>query len=157
MLIVLRWAISAPWGSSFHELWITRCTIVRYFMYRISGIFRVGLIFAEFATSLKSPNIDTAKNKPFYASSLRVIEIAKIGLGKNLTHLRSFIFAKITRLEKFPIYGTSFSTINNFHSALLQQWLWRDMCSMGKTDWDPEIGVPSQKGQWDSWNCEGNI
>ena len=27
-------------------------------------IFRVGLIFAEFATCLKSPKIDTAKNKP---------------------------------------------------------------------------------------------
>ena len=74
--------------------------------YRISGIFRVGLIFAEFVTSLKSPNIDPAKNKPFYTSSLRALEIAKIGLSKNLTHLRSFIFAKITRREKFPIYGT---------------------------------------------------
>ena len=29
--------------------------------YHISGIFRVGLIFAEFATSLKSPKLDTAK------------------------------------------------------------------------------------------------
>ena len=41
--------------------------------YRISGIFRVGLIFAEFATCLKSPNIDTAKNKPYYTSPLRVL------------------------------------------------------------------------------------
>ena len=73
--------------------------------YRISGIFRVGLIFAEFATSLKSPKIDTAKNKPYYTSSLRVLEIAKIGLSENLTHLPSVIFAKISRREKFPIYG----------------------------------------------------
>ena len=41
------------------------------------------LIFAEFATSLKSPKVDTAKNKPYYASSLRVIEIVKIGLTEN--------------------------------------------------------------------------
>ena len=47
-------------------------------IYRISGIFCVGLIFAEFATSLKSPKIDTAKNKLYYTSSLRVLEIAKI-------------------------------------------------------------------------------
>ena len=39
--------------------------------YRISGIFHVGLIFAEFATSLKFPKIDTVKNKPYYTSSLR--------------------------------------------------------------------------------------
>ena len=42
--------------------------------YRISGIFRVGLIFAEFATSMKSPKIDTAKMKPYYTSSLRALE-----------------------------------------------------------------------------------
>ena len=73
--------------------------------YRISGIFRVGLIFAEFAASLKSPTIDTAKNKPYYTSSLTVLEIAKIGLSENLTHLPSVIFAKISRREKSPIYG----------------------------------------------------
>ena len=68
----------------------------------------MGLIFAEFVTSLKSPKIDTAKNKPYYTSSLIVIEIAKIGLGENLTHLPSIIFAqKISRREKFRIYGTS--------------------------------------------------
>ena len=77
--------------------------------YRISGIFRVGLIFAEFATSLKSPKIDTAKNKPYYVSSLRVLEIAKIGLSENLTHLPSGIFAKISRREKFPIYSIKIS------------------------------------------------
>ena len=73
--------------------------------YRISGIFHVGLIFAEFTTSLKVPNIDTAKNKPYYTSSLRVLEIAKIGLSlsENLTHLPSRIFAKISRREKFLI------------------------------------------------------
>ena len=66
----------------------------------------MGLIFAEFATSLKSPKIDTAKYKPYYTSSLRVLEIAKIGLSENLTHLPSGIFAKISQREKFPIYGT---------------------------------------------------
>ena len=73
-------------------------------IYRISGIFRVGLIFAEFATSLKSPKIDTAKNKPYDTSSLRVLGIAIIGLNENLTHLSGGIFAKISRCEKFPIY-----------------------------------------------------
>ena len=71
--------------------------------YRISGIFRVGLIFAKFTTSLKSPKIDTAKNKPNHTFSLRVLEIAKIGLSENLTHLPSGIFAKISRHKKFPI------------------------------------------------------
>ena len=73
--------------------------------YRKSGIFCMGLIFAEIATSLKSPKIDTAKNKPYYMSSLRVLEIAKIGLRENLTRLPSVVFAKISRREKFPIYG----------------------------------------------------
>ena len=81
-------------------------TWIQLVAYRISGIFRVGLIFAEFATSLKSPKIDTAKNKPYYTSSLRVLEIAKIELSENLTHLPSVILAKISRREKFPIYGT---------------------------------------------------
>ena len=31
----------------------------------------MGLIFAEFATSLKSPEIDTAENKPYFTYSLR--------------------------------------------------------------------------------------
>ena len=61
----------------------------------------MGLIFAEFATSLKSLKIDTAKNKPCY-TSLKDLEIAKIGLSENLTHLPSAIFAKISRLEKIP-------------------------------------------------------
>ena len=79
-------------------------------LYRIiSRIFRVGLIFAEFATSLNSRKIDSAKNKPYYTFSLRVLEIAKIRLSEKLTHLPSLIFAKISRREKFPIYG-----INNF-------------------------------------------
>ena len=43
----------------------------------------MGLIFAEFATSLKSPKIDTEKNKPYDTSLLRVLEIAKIGLSEN--------------------------------------------------------------------------
>ena len=65
----------------------------------------MGLIFAEFATSLKSPKIDTAKNKPYYMSLLRVPEIAKIELSEKLTHHPSVNFAKIARREKFPIYG----------------------------------------------------
>ena len=65
-------------------------------LYRILGIFRVGLIFAEFATSLKSPKLDTAKNRHYYTSSLRVREIAKIGLRENLTHIPSVVFAKIS-------------------------------------------------------------
>ena len=64
----------------------------------------MGLIFAEFATSQKSPKIYTANKKPYYTSSLRVFEIAKIGLSESLTHLPSVIFAKISRREKFPIY-----------------------------------------------------
>ena len=48
-----------------------------YILGKIYGIFRVGLIFAEFATSLKSPKIETAKNKPYYTPSFRVLEIAK--------------------------------------------------------------------------------
>ena len=64
----------------------------------------MSLILAEFAIALKLPKIDTAKNKPFYTSSLRVLEIAKIGLGENSTDLQSVIFAKISRREKFPIY-----------------------------------------------------
>ena len=73
--------------------------------YRISGIFREILIFAEFATSLKSPKIDTVKNKPYYTSSLRDLEIANIGLRENFTRLPSVIFAKFFQREKFPIYG----------------------------------------------------
>ena len=41
--------------------------------YRISGIFRVGLIFAEFATYLQSPKIDNAKIKPRNTSPLRAL------------------------------------------------------------------------------------
>ena len=96
--------------------------------YHISGIFRMGLIFAEFVTSLKSPKIDTAKNKPYYMSSLRVFDIAKIGLSENLTHLPSVIFAKISQSETFPIYSITnlgqtlkwycFPTLNPLITAL---------------------------------------
>ena len=81
--------------------------MVHKHIYRISGIFRMGLIFTEFATSLKSPKIDTAKNKPYDKSQLRTPEIAKIGLGENSTHLPGVIFAKFTRREKIPIYGSN--------------------------------------------------
>ena len=70
--------------------------------YYTSIMFRVGLIFAEFATSLKSPNIYKAKNKPYLASSLRVLELEKIGLSENSTHLPSDIFATISLREKIP-------------------------------------------------------
>ena len=65
----------------------------------------MGLIFAEFVTCLKSPQIDRAKNKPYYTFPLKALEIAKIGLSENLTHLPSVIFTKISRREKFPMYG----------------------------------------------------
>ena len=80
---------------------------IRSLVYRISGIFRVGLIFAEFENSLKSRKIDIANNKPYYMFSLRVLEIAKIGLRENLSFLPSGISAKISRHEKFPIYSNS--------------------------------------------------
>ena len=89
------------------------------YMYRISGIFRVGFIFAEFATSLKSRKIDTAKNKPYYTSSLRALEIAKIRLSENLTHLPSVIFAKVSRREKFPIYGNTLDALFSVSGQLL--------------------------------------
>ena len=56
---------------------------------------------------MKSPKIDTAKNKPYYTSSLK--DLAKIRLSEILTHLQSVIFAKISRREKFPIYGMNIS------------------------------------------------
>ena len=87
------------------QLHIAAGTTRQFHRYRISGIFRVGLIFAEFATSLKSPKIHTAKNKPYHTSSLRALEIVKIGLIENLTHLPSGNFVKISRREKFSIYG----------------------------------------------------
>ena len=40
----------------------------------------------------------------YYTSLLKVLEIAKIGLSENLTHLPSGIFDKITQHKKFPIY-----------------------------------------------------
>ena len=50
---------------------------------RISGIFRVGLTFTEFRISTKLPKKETAKNKPYFTSSLRKLLKAKIGLGEN--------------------------------------------------------------------------
>ena len=64
----------------------------------------MSLILADFATSLKLPKINTEKNKPYYMSSLRVLEISKIGLSENLTHLPNVILAKISQREKFSIY-----------------------------------------------------
>ena len=101
-------------------------------IYRISGIFHVGLIFAEFATSLKLPKIDTAKNKPYFACSSIVLEIAKIGLSENLTHIPSVIFAKISRREKFQIYG--------MHSHFTDSGL-RIRSGVFKTDLSPRIST----------------
>ena len=72
------------------------------------GNFSLGFNFAEFGTSLKLPKIDTAKNKTYFTSSLIVLEIEKIGLSENLIHLPSVTFAKISRREKFSIYGIQF-------------------------------------------------
>ena len=71
--------------------------------YRISGIFCVGLLFCRVSDLPKiDKKIDTAKIKPYSTSSLRVLEIAKIGLGENLTLLPSVIFAKISPTWKIP-------------------------------------------------------
>ena len=61
------------------------------------------LIFAEFETSLKSPKIDKAKNKPYYTSSLGVL--AKIGLSEKFNTPFKRHFPKISLCKKFPIYG----------------------------------------------------
>ena len=47
------------------------------------------------------------KNKPYFTSSLRVLEIAKIGLGENLTQTpwNPHFYQNFPRSEKFPIYG----------------------------------------------------
>ena len=90
--------------------------ILTHTNYSITGIFRVGLIFAEFATFLEiAKNRHLAKNNPYCTSSLRVLEI---GLSENYTHLPSVIFAKITRREKCPIYGILFSIL--LHPSLVR-------------------------------------
>ena len=78
-------------------------------MYCISGIFRVGLIFAEFATSLKSLKIDTVKNKPNYTSSLRVNEIAKIELSENSTTFQAAFSLKFpdTKNSRYTVLQIS--------------------------------------------------
>ena len=81
------------------------CVCLRKFHVNRSGSFCfivlqnqcVGLIFAEFATSLKWLKIDTAKSKPYDTFSLRVLEIAKIGLSENLTHNPSVVSARKSR------------------------------------------------------------
>ena len=80
----------------------------------------MGLIFAGFATFLKSPKIDTGKNKPYYMSSLRVLEIAKIELREYLKHLPNYIFTKNSRREKFPRCGTSIDCFDV--SAVMGRW-----------------------------------
>ena len=68
-------------------------TMVHVILY--IGNFSLGFNFAEYATSIKSPKKYTVKNKPCYTSSLRVLDIVKIRLGENFTHL-NVIFAKIS-------------------------------------------------------------
>ena len=108
-----------PWYM--RKIWICICVSWLYSYISTTivlllyiGNFLLGLIFAEFVTSLKSPKIDTAKNNPYYTSSFRVLEIVKMGLGENLTHIPSVVFAKISRREKFPIYGITSYVLNIF-------------------------------------------
>ena len=64
------------------------------------------LIFAEFATSSKSLKMHTAKIRHFNKSPLTTLQIVKIGLSEQPTHLPGVIFAKIAGCENIPIYGT---------------------------------------------------
>ena len=48
-------------------------------------------------------------------SSLRIFQVAKIGLSEILTHLPNVIFAKISRREKFPIYGITYAEVVVIH------------------------------------------
>ena len=78
---------------------------------------------------MKSHKKNTGKNKPYYTSSLRVLEIAKIGLSENLTHLPRVIFAKISRREKILIYGIAI-VLGNFEAYQLlgiTELLWPDV------------------------------
>ena len=73
--------------------------------YHTAGNFHVGLIFAVFVTSLKSPKIDTAKTKPYYmhVSPIRSHQITKIGLREKITQLHIIIFAKNSRYTVFSL------------------------------------------------------
>ena len=102
----------------------------------------MGLIFAEFATSPKSPKIEAAKNKPYYTSSWRVLEIAKIWLSENLTvtHPPSVIFTKISRCEKFPIYRMlSLIGINSINLSCSQGYF--NVCPLWPwpLSWPPQL------------------
>ena len=79
-----------------------------------------GLIFVRFATFLKSPKIDTAKNEPYYTSTLRVLEIAKIGLSENLTHLQSVISPKIPDAKNFRVTVYDPTLCNNHISVTIK-------------------------------------
>ena len=79
-----------------------------------------------------------SENKPFYTSSLRVLEIAKIGLFENLTHLPSVIFSQISWHEKLPIYGSrdkiktficlDFITDVLIYTVKVQIFTWGNFC-----------------------------
>ena len=99
---------------------------------RILGIFRVGFIFAEFMTSLKSPKIDTAKNKPYYTFSSGVFEIANIGPSENLNtsserHFRQNFPTR--KNSRYSVYGilkghrvnvhTHLPIVRDYHNVLL--------------------------------------
>ena len=68
--------------------------------YRILGIFRVGLIFAEFSTSLKLPKIDTAKNKPYYRISGNFREDLIFAIFANELKTRKYVSAKNCTLKE---------------------------------------------------------
>ena len=86
--------------------------------YRISEIFCVSLIFAEFVTFLKSPKIDTGtKINPIYTPLLRVLEMAKIELCEYPSKRH---FRKNSRREKFPRCGISSDCFDV--SAVMGRW-----------------------------------
>ena len=67
--------------------------------------FRLGWIFAEFATPSKSLNIHTAKIRDCNKSLLTTLQIAKIGLSEQSMHLPGIMFYKIARRKNFQIYN----------------------------------------------------
>ena len=72
--------------------------------YRILGIFRMRLIFAEFTTPSKSLIMHTAKIRHCNKSLLTTLQIPKIGLSEQSMHLPGIIFDKIAPRKNFPIY-----------------------------------------------------
>ena len=85
----------------------------------MSLIFRTYRIFADFATSSLSLEIHTGKIRHCYKSLLTALQIAKIGLGEQLTDLLVVIFTKIARHENIPIYGIAlYMTVGGRYASL---------------------------------------